>query len=308
MKHLFVFLKGMAMGAADVVPGVSGGTIAFISGIYERLLNAIKSVNLDALKVLQKEGIKSFWAHIDGTFLAVLFAGILASIFTLAAVLSWTLGHYPQLLWSFFMGLVIASAVYIGRQLEFKDYKSVLALFIGIAIAYGITLFSPGEIPKNYLTAFIAGAIAICAMILPGISGSFILLLMGMYAHVLGAVKDREFMFLLVFASGCLVGLLSFSRVLSWLFKNYKATALAVLTGFMVGSLPKVWPWQNPNTNFSRINRHGETEYYIYENVMPKNFGGEPYVIVCCLLFILGFVVVFLLEWLGNKESKNEVV
>lgn len=295
------------MGAADVVPGVSGGTIAFISGIYERLLNAIKSINLEALKVLRTKGFKGFWEHIDGTFLSVLFAGILGSIFSLASILSWALASYPQLLWSFFMGLVIASAVYIGRKLEFKDYKNLIALFIGIAVAYSITLLSPTEIPKNYLTVFLAGAIAICAMILPGISGSFILLLLGMYGHILGAVKDREILFLLVFAAGCGIGLLSFARVLSWLFKNYKATALAVLTGFMVGSLPKVWPWQNVIEY--RINSHGESVPFLYQNVMPKSFSGEPYVVACALLLVLGFVLVLALEWVGNKEEqKNKTV
>ena len=298
------------MGAADVVPGVSGGTIAFISGIYERLLNAIKSVNLDALKVLREKGIKGFWEHIDGTFLVLLFVGILGSIFTLAKAIGWTLDTYPQLLWSFFMGLVIASVVYIGRQIEFKKIQDYAALIFGIVVAYSITLIPPSSSGSDpgHLMFFFAGFIAICAMILPGVSGSFILLLMGMYAPVLAAVNDKKISLLLVFAVGCLLGLLTFARVLSWLFKHYKSSALAVLTGFMIGSLPKVWPWQNPNTDFSRVNSHGETEYYIYNNVMPKNFGGESYVLVCCLLFLLGFVIVFTLEWLGNKEVKNKLV
>ncbi len=300
MTHLYTFLKGLAMGAADIVPGVSGGTIAFISGIYERLLTAIKSVNLDALKALRQKGLKGFWEHIDGTFLVALFGGILLSVFALSSVLIWTMKTYPQLLWSFFMGLVLASALYIGRQIELKEWKSIAALAIGIVIAYSITLLSPTELPKNYLTAFLAGFIAICAMILPGISGSFILLLMGMYAHVLGAVHDREILFLLCFALGCGIGLLSFARLLSWLFKNYRSSALSVLTGFMIGSLPKLWPWQNVLQ--TRINSKGEEVSFMYESVMPKYFSGEPYIIGCFLLLVLGFVIVWALEQWGDKK------
>lgn len=304
MQHLFTFLKGLAMGAADIVPGVSGGTIAFITGIYERLLNGIKSVDLKALKILGKEGLSAFWKHIDGTFLVVLFTGILASVFTLASALSSALEHYPQLLWSFFMGLIIASALYIGRQIKLTDPKVIIALIIGIAVAYTITLLSPTEAPKSYLMAFVAGAIAICAMILPGISGSFILLLMGMYGHVVGAIHERDFLFLIIFAAGCGIGLLSFARLLSWLFENFKAIALAVLTGFMIGSLPKVWPWQNVAA--TRINSDGESVPFLYENVMPDYYEGESMLYACVILVVLGFIAVLLLEWVGGgKEEKT---
>jgi putative membrane protein len=322
MQYLFTFLKGLAMGAADIVPGVSGGTIAFITGIYERLLNAIKSVDLKALQVLigqasletedvldSKEannqptkGILAFWKHIDGTFLVALFLGILTSVFTLASLLSSALESYPQLLWSFFMGLIIASALYIGRQIKLSDPKVIIALVVGIAIAYTITLLSPTEAPKSYLMAFFAGAIAICAMILPGISGSFILLLMGMYGHVVGAIHDRDFVFLIIFAAGCGIGLLSFARLLSWLFKNFKSIALAVLTGFMIGSLPKVWPWQNVTQ--TRINSDGESVPFLYENVMPEYYDGNAMLTACVLLVVLGFVVVLLLEWLGGAKEE----
>lgn len=320
MQYLFTFLKGLAMGAADIVPGVSGGTIAFITGIYERLLNAIKSVNLKALKILigkahlsedlinsnsnaSKTGLAAFWKYIDGTFLLALFGGILVSIFTLASALDWALESYPQLLWSFFMGLIIASALYIGRQVKLTDPKVIIALVIGIAIAYTVTLLSPTEAPKGYLMAFFAGAIAICAMILPGISGSFILLLMGMYGHVVGAIHDRDLIFLAVFAAGCGTGLLSFARLLSWLFKHFKAIALAVLTGFMIGSLPKVWPWQNVIK--TRVNSDGETVPFLYENVMPSNYSGDSMLFVSVGLLILGFITVFILEWLGAAKDKE---
>lgn len=302
MKYLILFLKGLAMGAADVVPGVSGGTVAFISGIYERLIKAIKSVNFAAFKKLFKEGFASFWRYVDGTFLLVLFAGILTSVFTLAKVITLALASYPQMLWSFFMGLVIASAVYIGQQIEFKKASTFIALFIGIIIAYGITLFSPGLAPNTLPMAFISGAIAICAMILPGISGSFILLLMGMYAHVLTAVHDRNMLFLGVFMMGCVLGLLGFSHVLSWLFKNFRTVALSVLTGFMLGSLPKVWPWQNVIQ--TRTNSKGEEVPFLYQNVMPEDFDGNSYLVLCIALCVLGFITVFALETLSNKKDK----
>ncbi|AFC24996.1 DUF368 domain-containing protein [Saprospira grandis] len=302
MQHLFTFLKGMAMGAADVVPGVSGGTVAFITGIYERLLRGIKGVNLESLKVLQRQGIAAFWTAIDGNFLLALFGGIFVSVLSLASLLSSALEHYPQLLWSFFMGLVLASALYVGRQIKWNNLPSIVLLIMGAGIAYGITLFVPTEMPKSYPMAFISGAIAICAMILPGISGSFILLLMGMYKHVIEAIHERDILFLLVFMMGCGLGLLSFARILSWLFEHYRSAALALLTGFMLGSLPKIWPWQNVIQ--TRINSHGEEEPFLFQSVLPNAYEGEPYLLGASLLALLGFALVFGLERLGQKTGE----
>jgi putative membrane protein len=303
MNHLLLFFKGMAMGAADVVPGVSGGTVAFITGIYQRLLNAIKSVNLQALQVLRREGLAAVWRHIDGTFLLVLFAGILTSIFTLAKGITWAMGTYPQLLWAFFLGLVLASTLFVGRQIKTWTGGAIAAFIAGAAVAYVITILPTGQVSTAYPMIFLAGAIAICAMILPGISGSFILLLMGMYHHVLEAVHQRNIIFLVIFVLGCGFGLLSFARVLSWTFKHYYWVTMALLTGFMVGSLNKVWPWQNVLK--TRTNSKGEEVPFLYENVLPQNYQGEAMLWACVGVAVLGFVVVLLLERLGQGKEQE---
>lgn len=301
--HLLTFLKGMAMGAADVVPGVSGGTIAFITGIYARLLGAIKSVNITALRLLFQKGIKAAWEQVDGTFLLSLFIGIVVSLFSLAKGIEWCFTNYPQLLWSFFFGLIIASSIYILRQVDQWNLPAILGLVIGGAVAYTITVLAPGEAPNEYWMVFLAGSIAISAMILPGISGSFILLLMGMYRHVLAAANDLNIPFLLIFMAGCVIGLLLFSHLLSWTFKNYENLTLAVLSGFMMGSIRKVWPWQNVTA--TRVNSHGEEVPYLYENVLPSNYVEHPpFLVVCILLLIIGFAVVFLLERLGKDVEE----
>ena len=303
INYLFIYLKGMAMGAADVVPGVSGGTIAFITGIYERLLNAIKSADLTALKMLFKDGFGAAWKRVDGTFLVALFAGIFTSLFSLAKAIEWCLHNYPQLLWAFFFGLIIASVIYIAKQVSKWDLTAIAGLIIGSGVAYTITILAPAEASTAYWMVFLAGSIAICAMILPGISGSFILLLMGMYQHVLHAATSKDFVFLIIFMMGCIVGLLLFSHILSWTFKNYKNTTLAVLTGFMIGSLNKVWPWQNVLEY--RLNSHEENVPWLMKNVMPANYYTEPYTMWCVGLLIVGFSVVFLLEKLGGQSKKN---
>jgi putative membrane protein len=320
MQHIFTFLKGMAMGAADVVPGVSGGTVAFISGIYERLLNALKSIHPRVLTTLFKSGIKAAWQQIDGTFLLALMLGILTSVLSLAKVITIGLEKYPQLIWSFFFGLVLSSTWFIARDIVREGKKalaagnsnavqsggfnliSIVAFIIGAGIAYTITILSPTTIEPSYPMVFLAGAIAICAMILPGISGSFILLLMGMYAPVLAAAKDLNIVFIGIFMMGCLLGLLAFSHVLSWLFRNYRSAAMAMLAGFMLGSLNKVWPWQNVVA--TRTNSKGETVPWLYQNVLPANYTGhEPMLLACIGLLILGFVAVFALEMLNTKKE-----
>lgn len=291
--HLQTFIKGMAMGAADVVPGVSGGTIAFITGIYERLLNALRSINLRRLTQWKNEGFNAVWETIDGTFLIALFSGVFVSLLSLARVLKWTMSHYPQLLWSFFFGLIIASAVFIIKQVKWSP-SSILFLLLGCTTALGITFISPGQAPDSYPMVFLSGFIAICAMILPGISGSFILLLMGMYANILGAVNDLNIPLLLVFMGGCILGLLSFSHLLSWTFKHYKNATLSLLSGFMLGSLNKVWPWQNVTA--LRENSHGELVPWMYENCLPGQYENPPLLILCLGLFAIGLGIVFILE------------
>lgn len=292
------------MGAADVVPGVSGGTIAFITGIYERLLNAIKSFSPDLVPLLKEKGVKHVLEKTDTFFLLALFGGIATSILSLAKGLKWCLATYPQLLWAFFFGLIIASIIYMARQIDKWNAGSLVGIVIGAVVAYTITLIAPAEASTASWAVFGAGAIAICAMILPGISGSFILLLMGMYPHVIDALHEKNISFLAIFAGGCATGLLLFSHVLSWTFNHHKTKTMAVLTGFMIGSLNKVWPWQNVLKE--RANSKGEMVPFLRENVLPAAYTeGEPYFIYCLLLVGAGFILVLGLEFMGIKTKKD---
>ncbi len=306
MKFRFdVLLKGMAMGAADVVPGVSGGTIAFISRIYEELLDSINAVNLTAFRTLFREGFGAFWAQINGSFLLPLFLGIGVSVLSLAKLIKFLLSDYPILLWAFFLGLIVASVIFVARQIPKWSVSSLIFLLIGTLVAYQITVISPAQGPTALWFVFVSGLVAICAMILPGISGSFLLLLMGMYGTIIGAITDRNLLVLAVFSAGALVGLASFSRILSWTFKRYEAPTLAILTGFMVGSLNKVWPWKH--TIETRLNRHGEEVPFLQENTFPWNHevitGQDPQTIFAILCVILGFSLVFFLERWGNNKK-----
>ncbi|MDP6922910.1 MAG: DUF368 domain-containing protein, partial [Lutibacter sp.] len=240
LDFLRLSLKGMAMGAADVVPGVSGGTMALIVGVYEELLGSLSSLNYQSLRVLKTQGFTAAWKAVNGSFLLALFAGVLVSIFSLATLISWLLNHHPILVWSFFFGLVLASVVYVGKQLSTWTLSSVLFAILAAFVAYHITTLQPlvfGESSAFFL--FLAGSIAICAMILPGISGSFILVLLGAYKPVLEAVHTRNIPNILFFMTGAVIGLLTFSKLLKWLFVRYKDQTLAVLTGFILGSLNK---------------------------------------------------------------------
>ena len=315
------------MGAADVVPGVSGGTIAFISGIYEELLSTIKGFNFSAFKFLKENGIKATWEHLNLSFLAALLLGIGTSVVTLAGAISSILEEEGETsakigLWSFFFGLIIASVIYIGKQIRVWNASTIVGLICGAAIAYYITIAPIGGEHNSVWYIFFAGSIAICAMILPGISGSFILVLMGAYQPVMGAItglseglKEGNSVVLMesgvlvaAFLVGTVLGLLSFSRVLSWLFKHKEQLTLAVLTGFMIGSLNKIWPWKKVIS--SRINSHGEEVPLQYGNMIPSDyeslFNVDPNVGLAIGLAILGFAIVFGLEFLGKKFEKQE--
>jgi len=269
-KYFLLFLKGMGMGGADVVPGVSGGTIAFITGIYEELLSSISKVDMDAVKLLIGFRIKEFWEHINGTFLVVLLSGILFSVLSLAKLITYLLEHHPIPIWSFFFGLIIISAVLVAKEIKKWNWVVVLAAIAGTAIAYFVTIATPAHTPNDLWFVFISGSIAICAMILPGISGAFILLLLGKYTYIFTALTELNFVVIIVFGVGCAFGLLSFSRVISWLLKNYYNTAVALLAGFMIGSLNKIWPWKIPTTY--RINSEGIQVPLTEMNVTPKAF------------------------------------
>ena len=301
-EYIIIGLKGMAMGAADVVPGVSGGTIAFISGIYEELLATISNINIGVLQVVKKEGIKKAWIQLNGNFLAALFVGILVSVVSLAKIIAWLLEKHPILVWSFFFGLVVASIIYVAKQIPKHTIISILLLLAGAGLAYYITTLSP-MVSENssLLFLFLAGALAICAMILPGVSGSFILVLLGAYKPVLEAITTKNFLIITTVAAGTLVGLLTFSRVLKWLFLQYKNNTLAVLTGCMVGSLNKIWPWKKVLTYST--NSHGEQVPFNELSVFPTSYEGNPQLIYAILLALIGFAVIILLEKIAVKKQ-----
>ncbi|TDQ23772.1 DUF368 domain-containing protein [Tenacibaculum caenipelagi] len=300
--YFVIMLKGIAMGAADVVPGVSGGTIAFISGIYEELLSSISNINIKLLKTFRNEGLKAAWKQANGSFLASLFAGIFISIISLAKLISWLLVHQPILLWSFFFGLVLASVIYIAKQVTQWNIVSIILLFLGAALAYYITMLNPLVSEHSSLPfIFIAGAIAICAMILPGISGSFVLVLLGAYKPILAAVNNRNFTIITTVGLGAIIGLLSFSRVLKYLFTNYKNYTLVTLTGFIIGSLNKIWPWKKVLTY--RTNSHGEQIPFNELSISPFSYEGNSQIMYAVVLALVGFSLILLLEKIAVKRQ-----
>ncbi|MDZ7738718.1 MAG: DUF368 domain-containing protein [Bacteroidales bacterium] len=303
--YSLLFFKGMGMGAADVVPGVSGGTIAFITGIYEELIVSIKSVDMEALKLLLRLKPALFWKKINGNFLLALFTGILFSVFSLARILEWLLASHPVLIWSFFFGLIIASAIVVIRKIRSWNAARLLALLAGVIIMYFITRFSPAETTEAYWYVFIAGAIAICAMVLPGISGAFILVILGKYQFILAAVSELDIPVLLVFGLGVIAGLLSFANLLSWLFRKYHDLTVSLLAGFIIGSLNKIWPWKETLT--VTINSHGETLPVVQRNIMPHTYGditgSDPQVLPALLLMVAAFAVVIVLDRISRKPE-----
>ena len=307
-ERIGLALRGMAMGIAEVIPGVSGGTIAFITGIYETLINTIKAFSPSLIKTFKQDGVNGVWSAINGNFLISLMVGMAMGIVVGVFGVTHLLENYPQHLWGFFFGLIVASAIYIGRQVGKWGAQEVVGLLVGIAVAYYITVASPAQGNEALWYVFISGMIAISALILPGISGSFILLLMGMYTVVLPEVRNalttfetESLILVSVFAMGCLVGLTTISRVLSWMFSNHKNLTLATLTGFMIGSLNKVWPWRNVLSE--RLNSKGEMVPFLEESVLPNNFEGTSSLIPVLVLMVIGFISVFVMERLGSTEK-----
>jgi len=294
------------MGAADVVPGVSGGTIAFISGIYEELIGSLNNINFSLLKNLKNEGFKSTWKKVNGPFLLALLSGVFVSIISLAKGVEWLLENHPILLWSFFFGLVLASIIYIGKQIKIKpsDYILFLAMAVGAVVAYLITTLNPAETSDTNLFLFFAGALAICAMILPGISGSFILVIIGAYGPVLEALNSRNLKMILIFGAGAVVGLLSFSKLLKWFFEKYNRLTLAVITGFMIGSMNKIWPWKIALT--FRTNSKGVKIPLNEESISPFNFDGDPQLLQAIGLIIFGVLIILILEKISTKKKPVE--
>jgi len=302
VDYFILVFKGMAMGAADVVPGVSGGTIAFISGVYEELIATLNSINLNSLKTLKLQGVSATWKKINGNFLLALFGGILLSILSLSKLVAWLLHEEPVLLWAFFFGLVLASIIFVLKKINQWNSAVFLGLILGGVFAYQLTqLTALGNSDSNWYL-FLSGAIAICAMILPGISGAFILVILGSYANVLQALNDKDIAKITIFMTGALIGILSFSRLLKWLFKRFKNMTLAVLTGFMIGALSKIWPWKK--TLSFRENSEGISVPLKEQCIAPFSFDGDPQILSAIGLMLFGFLMIFFLEKIGAKNKK----
>jgi putative membrane protein len=311
MNGLYLALKGAAMGIAEVIPGVSGGTIAFVTGIYQTLLASIKAIlSPNVWPLLFKGKFREFWNQIHGSFLSTLIIGMFSGLVVGIFATSFLLAKYPVIIWAFFFGLILSSSFYVGRQLDKWNLLKGIMFVSGILIAYGITTINPGAGSTSLIFVFIAGMIAISALILPGISGSFILLLMGMYSIVLNAAKSalttlntNDILMLATFATGCIVGLALFSRVLTYAFSNFKDWTLAVLTGFMMGSLPKIWPWRMVVEY--RTNSKGLEVPFIEKPVGPFQFDGEPMLLAAFVACAFGILLVF---FFGKMEKNSSAV
>lgn len=296
------------MGMADVVPGVSGGTIAFISGIYEELLNSIKSIDLEAIKLLFSGKFRALWEKVNGKFLCSLIAGIGVAILTMARLMTYMLENHPIITWSFFFGLIIASALMVAREVNRWSVTSVVTMIVGIALSYWITVVSPATTPNDWWFVMLSGAIAICAMILPGISGAFILLLLGKYMYIMEAVTELNIGVLAIFAVGAIVGIVSFSHVLSWLLAKWHDATVTMLMGFMIGSLNKVWPWKQTLETY--LDSHGVEQPLVQANVSPAQFevlGGESHLVLAIVSCVVGFALIYVIEMIGKRvQAKKE--
>lgn len=314
LDYFLISLKGICMGAADVVPGVSGGTIAFISGIYEELIETIDGLKFSVFRILKKEGFRRAWQSVNANFLGALFIGIFISILTFSKLISWLLETKPILLWSFFIGLIVASIFFVGKQVSKWTAGVVISLLVGTILSFYVTIARPMTQTDSYLFLFLAGFLAIIAMILPGISGAFILVLMGAYQSVLNTVNDfREgiaqgnwslfstsFGKLAMFMLGAILGLKFFSGILTWMFKHHKDLTLAVLTGFMIGSLNKIWPWKE--VLFWRTNSEGVRVALIEKNISPLSFEGDNHLVLAIILSFVGFFLILGLEKIANRK------
>lgn len=310
--YLLLYTKGLGMGAADVVPGVSGGTIAFITGIYEDLLNALKSFTPKNLKILFIGGIKPFWQIINGNFLVAVLLGIATSIFTLAKGVLYMLREHPIIIWSFFFGLIVISTVSVLKTIRKPAMPVFIGFGAGAVIAYLVTISAAAQTPDDLWFIFLCGAIAICAMILPGISGSFILLLMGKYEYILGALIELKIIILAVFAAGAVTGLLSFSHFLSWLLRKFHDVTVALLAGFMFGSLNKVWPWKvqvdtatNNTWQWSMEKFNDHSLNLVEDNLWPEAFtaqtGNDAQLVWAVAMAAAAIVIYWSIETIASK-------
>ncbi len=300
-----LILKGLGMGAANVIPGVSGGTIALITGIYEELINSLKSFDLQALKLLLKFKWKEFVSYTNLYFLVQVLFGLGIAVLTLAKVFKYLFENYPVYIWAYFFGLVLASVYFVGKTVEKWNISTKISFLIGLIVAVIVTVLHPAGENDNPVYLFFNGIIAIISMILPGLSGSFVLILLGNYRLVaIDAINNFDFKTLLPFALGAIIGLVAFSHVLSWLFKKYKNQTIALMTGFILGSLNILWPWKKAvflQQNDEYVMKHGRKIIAYYEQVVPGHFGGK--FVFALLLILLGIISIYYLEKSGLEKS-----
>ena len=299
-EYFLISIKGMTMGIADLIPGVSGGTVAFITGIYEELIDSLSELKFSLIKDLRKKGFKYIWEKINAPFLISLFFGIFISVLLFSKFITWLLVGYPILTWSFFFGLVLSSIFYVIKKIEKWNLIIALLLIAGTFVAYKITKLEAFNSTDGYLYIFISGAVAICAMILPGISGAFILVLMGSYSSILQAISNKEILKILSFGAGAIIGLLTFSKFLKFLFNKYKNETFSILTGFMTGALVKIWPWKKLIN--SEVNQF-KSEVFYEECVSPFSFDGDPKLIQAMIFMFLGVLLIFIFSNIPRKQK-----
>ena len=304
-QYIYHFLKGMGMGAANVIPGVSGGTIALITNIFERLINAIKSFDLTALQLIIKGKVKDFIKHTDLYFLITVFSGAIISVFSLAKLLGYLFENYPVYIWSYFFGLILASVYFVGRTIEKLNISVIVVFIIGTSVAIIISLLSPASENNSFIYLILCGIVGVCSMILPGLSGSFVLILMGNYELVMiDAVSSFNFKILAPVGIGVIVGLIAFSYLLSWVYKKYKNETISILCGFILGSLMILWPWKNPvyrtDVTGDFILKNGEKIIQGYDRFIPML---NTEVALAITYMIIGVITIWLIEKLAEKNS-----
>jgi len=310
LRYFFIlFLKGLGIGGANVIPGVSGGTIAFITGVFEDLINSIKLFNHNAIKLILNRKFKEFSDYVNLPFLISIFAGIIVSIFSFAFLLKYLFSHYPLYTWSFFFGLIFASIFFIAKSIPKINLIIIIFFLIGFTFSILITIANPLTENKNFFYLILCGILGVCSMILPGISGSYVLLIMGNYELImLKAVSELNIKILIPVVIGAIIGLIAFSHFLSWLIKNFRNQTVATLTGFIAGSLFILWPWKIPiyklnNWGMPLLNPSGEPIILRYKRYIPSNFNNEVFLSI--LFFIAGILILIILEIIANKLKKK---
>lgn len=300
VKALINILKGVAMGAANVIPGVSGGTIALITNIFERLINSIKSFNVKAAKLLFTGKFKEFEKHTDFIFLASIFLGVFIAIVSIAKIFDFLFNEYPVYIWSFFFGLIVASVYFVGKTVEKWNASVIISFIIGTSIALMFTFLSPASENQSFVYLMLCGVVAVCSMILPGLSGSFVLLLMGNYQLVaIDAINEVRLDILIPVGLGAVIGLIAFSHLLSWLYKKFKNQTISLLTGFILGSLGIIWPWKDQITETFK----GEEKIIGYDFNLPE-INTEFF--IALLIMIAGYMVIYVMEKQANKIKTEE--